>query len=66
MINNKPAAWELWLKRVDTDWKRYAIYETKSQVERALDRIKGPPLVCKIVPLYRQADWDDDDERAVL
>ena len=47
-----PSAWELWVRRHDTEWRRYSVYETHEQAKATMKRVEGPPLELKIVPLY--------------
>jgi len=47
-----PSAWELWVRRTDTEWRRYSVYETHEQAKATMKRVEGPPLELKIVPLY--------------
>lgn len=47
-----PSAWELWVRRPDTEWRRYSVYETHEQAKATMKRVEGPPLELKIVPLY--------------
>lgn len=55
-MSAEPRAWELLVRRTGGDprWVRYALYETKAQAEGTLNRVKGPPLELKLVPLYRR------------
>ena len=46
------SAWELWVRRPDTEWRRYSVYEAHEQAKATMKRVQGPPLELKIVPLY--------------
>ena len=48
----EPSAWELRVRRADTEWRRYSIYESHKQALDTMKRVEGPPLELKIVPLY--------------
>lgn len=52
ICDDTPRAWELQVRRADTEWRPYNIYETLRQAEAAMKRAEGPPLELKIVPLY--------------
>ena len=52
IIAEEPSAWELRVRRADTEWRRYSIYETHKQALATMKRVEGPPLELKIVPLY--------------
>ena len=47
-----PNAWELWVRRPDTEWRRYSVYETHDQAKATMRRVEGAPLELKIVGLY--------------
>ena len=49
-----PSAWELWVRRPDTEWRRYSVYETHEQAKVIMKCIEWPPLELKIVPLYAE------------
>ena len=51
-LSGRPSAWELWVRRPDTEWRRYSVYETHEQAKATMKRVEGPPLELKIVPLY--------------
>lgn len=51
-LSGWPSAWELWVRRPDTEWRRYSVYETHKQATDTMKRVQGPPLELKIVPLY--------------
>lgn len=52
IIAGEPSAWELRVRRADTEWRRYSVYETHEQAKATMKRAEGPPLELKIVPLY--------------
>ena len=52
IIAKEPSAWELRVRRADTEWRRYSIYESYKQALDTMKRVEGPPLELKIVPLY--------------
>ena len=56
ICDDTPRAWELQVRRADTEWKRYNIYETQRLAIAAMKRAEGPPLELKIVPLYAALD----------
>lgn len=51
-----PAAWELLVRDSKTGWQRYNLYETEQAANKAVDRMKGEPLLLKVRPLYA-LDW---------
>lgn len=52
IIAGEPSAWELRVRRADTEWRRYSIYEKYEHAANTMKRVEGPPLELKIVPLY--------------
>lgn len=52
IIAGEPSAWELRVRRADTEWVRYSIYESYERALATMKRVEGPPLELKIVPLY--------------
>ena len=50
----KPTAWALYIRRADTEWTRYMLYETEFRATRAMNRIYGDPLIVEIRPLYEK------------
>lgn len=52
LFSTWPVAWALWVRRADTEWRQYSLYETKEQAQATMRRVEGPPLELKIVPLY--------------
>ena len=52
IIAGEPSAWELRVRRADTEWRRYSIYESHKQALDTMKRVEGPPIEVKIVPLY--------------
>ena len=55
---DEPSAWELWVSNPSKNqgWVRYQVYDSHKQAIAAFDRVKGPPLELKIVPLYAAID----------
>ena len=56
IIPGEPSAWELRVRRSDTEWVRYSIYENYEHAANTMKRVEGPPLELKIVPLYAMED----------
>jgi hypothetical protein len=52
IVAGEPSAWELRVRRADTEWVRYAVYENYEHAANTMKRVEGPPLELKIVPLY--------------
>lgn len=52
ICDDEPHAWELQVRRSDSEWRCYNIYDKKTRAESAMRQIKGPPLEIRIVPLY--------------
>jgi len=52
IIAGEPSAWELRVRRANTEWRRYSIYESFTQAIDTMKRVEGPPLELKTVPLY--------------
>ena len=48
----EPVAWRLMVRRADTEWRQYALYETEKAAQRTLEAVKGDPLIVKVEPLY--------------
>lgn len=51
-LSGWPSAWELWVRRPNTEWRRWSACETHEQAKAIMKRVEGPPLELKIVPLY--------------
>ena len=44
IIAGEPSAWELRVRRADTEWRRYSIYERYEHAANTMKRVEGPPL----------------------
>lgn len=51
-VQAEPVAWALYVRRKDTEWSRYAIYDTEKQAQRTLKQVSGDPLIVEVRPLY--------------
>ena len=56
-----PRAWEVWVRYIDreSEWKWYRTTEVAKFALETVKRIEGPPIVCKIVPLYALEETDE-------
>jgi len=60
-LSDKPVAWQLFVRRL-SDGKAYHFYSTYDSHKQALATLKaveGPPLECKLIPLYRELTNED-------
>lgn len=56
-----PRAWEVWVRYIDreSEWKWYRTTEVEKFALETVKRIEGPPIECKIVPLYALEETDE-------
>ena len=54
ICSNSPRAWEVWVRYTDRDceWKWYRTTEVEKFALETVKRVEGPPIECKITPLY--------------
>jgi len=60
-LSDKPWAWQVFVRRLESGkmFVLYSTYETEKSALRTLRAIQGPPLECKLVPLYPQITNED-------
>ena len=52
MLKQEPVAWRVMVRRADTEWRQYALYETEKAAKNTLKKIEGDPLQVAAQPLY--------------
>lgn len=48
----EPVAWRVMVRRADTEWRQYALYETGKAASNTARKIEGDPLQVMVQPLY--------------
>lgn len=61
----KPTAWALYVRRADTDWTRYMLYDTEYRAVKTMRQIQGEPLIVEIRPLY-ESHGDTSDYKSMF
>lgn len=53
-INPVPLAWRVMVRKIEDSrpFVLYSTYDNLKQAERAVKVISGPPLECRLIPLY--------------
>ena len=50
----EPVAWRVMVRRADTDWRLYALYENEKSANATRLKIEGDPLQVNVQPVYAE------------
>ena len=61
ICSDTPRAWEVWVRYTDreSEWRWYRTTEVEKFALETVKRVEGPPIECKIVPLYAMEETDE-------